>query len=403
MGNLDSDPELEIVIAEGEFNPSVFAWFDLNKSTNSWTQHNITLTYNGTNFTNYLDYVSDLELADIDGNGFDDIIIPDAQNNSSNGNNVLIVYNNGNGTFQNPVKIWGTTKQFIKDLKVIDIDKDGKLDIALRFGGLWASNPINQAVFLYQNASDSFTPKVQSIAEGDEGMSMGDLDGDNYPDFVYNGNWLKNPSGNRTTNWSKYTIDSSAPSDSRIAIGDLNGDGQNDVVIGNSEGNGPVKWYKRNSDSDWTPTQIASSINMAHTMQIADMDNDGDNDVITASLGSGGIYIYRNSGNGIFNSNDRYTLDSDKSYIGKVGDLNRDGKIDFMTSYSYDGGPMNVWLNNSVIGTNPTNTPAPQPSLTQVPIPTATPTPISTIRIGVGRNFKVIDMMVIGAVNLFTV
>ena len=338
LGDMDGDGDLDIVLAEGEFsNNEVFAWLEYP----NWTVHNIDQNF----LTATMDYVPDLAVADLDGDGDMDVILPNSHNSSQK--SLWWWENSGNGGSFTRHTIFSADDSHIKDVDVADFDQDGKLDIVLRYE--------NIVRFFYQDnaRSNNWIQRSQSITNH-EGMGVGDVNGDGLVDVVHNGKWLKNP-GNRSSSWSVFTIDSSAPDSSRVAIGDIDGDGLADPVIGNSEAIGSIKWYKRSNDSNWIATTVQNDLNGAHTLQIADMDRDGDNDIVVGTLHSSnpGMAVYVNSNFG--SSWNQNIVQSVTSYIGKVGDIDKNGAPDIMSSRSYDRGPIEVWLNQTIIQPLPLN------------------------------------------------
>ena len=174
LGDMDGDGDMDIILAEGEFAENeIFAWL----AYPDWSIHAI-----DNSFIPILDYVPELQVNDLDADGDMDVIVPNSDNS---GPKTLTWFENlGAGQSFTKRQIWSQNDEHMKDLAISDLDRDGKLDIAIRYEA-------KMRIF-FQVSKTSWTVYTQAIGEH-EGMDLGDLDGDTYPDMVLNGLVEKSP------------------------------------------------------------------------------------------------------------------------------------------------------------------------------------------------------------------
>lgn len=344
LGDIDGDGFVDVVLAEGEFSPRVFAWYKYP----AWTKHPI----NDAEFPG-LDYVPDCTLADIDQDGDLDLVLPNSRNS---GNKELYWFENprpgGDPTATAFTKhtVWSASSDHIKDVAVADFDRDGRLDIVIR-------QETTVRIF-FQNSSPPWTSIDMSIP-GHEGMAVGDLNNDGWVDVVCNGYWLKNPQ-DRAGTWTQLTVDAKWFNQStgswqdnscRVQVADINRDGRAEPVFSHSEKAGyPVSYYT-SADPDngpWTEHQ-AGQVDYCHSLYAGDADGDGDIDLLAATLPSASsdrvVVLVNEDGFGLTWSTQ--VVDTVSSYIAKWADLDHDRDLDIVGSRSYDTKPIEVWLNQT--------------------------------------------------------
>jgi hypothetical protein len=296
-------------------------------------------------------------LADLDNDGDLDVVCP----YDNQGRNIW--------WFENPLPdgdpglgnwmgyIIGSGHEYTKDLNVIDLDNDGRLDLVVR--------QLDRVYLYFQDTPTDWTQKIIYIRER-EGMDLGDIDRDGDDDIVLNGFWLENPDDPRNDDWPEHSIDSlwykQTGGDWRnnackIQVADIDQDGRLDVVFSQSEKTEyPVAWYEttnpKGGDGAWTQ-HIIGYVDNCHTLQIADMDNDGDPDVVAGRLRDDPflpLYIFYNEGEGQIW--DQVQIYEGGCYSGIVGDIDNDGDIDFVSSRTWLEAP--VYILRNPIGGTPT-------------------------------------------------
>jgi hypothetical protein len=112
-------------------------------------------------------------IADLDGDGNPDLVL--FPTSIDLGLTALVLYGNGDGTFQNPVTL--PLSHFFTSVEVADVNHDGKPDLVMSDGS---------GIAVMTNLGlRKFAPEDHFVGGGSVGgISVGDLIGDGYPDIV---------------------------------------------------------------------------------------------------------------------------------------------------------------------------------------------------------------------------
>ncbi|MEO7482724.1 MAG: FG-GAP-like repeat-containing protein [Ferruginibacter sp.] len=308
----------------------------------------------------YQTIVGDITMADIDGDGLPDIIVPHHGTVLSDVNyrDSFAVYRNTtvNGVISFAKRIaFKTTGSFSSNIGIGDFNSDGKLDIAVTnqvfntFYGNYA------AVDLFRNTSTpgviSFAaPVVINAGNYPSQVSIADLDGDGKADLaVANGTAgfyiFKNACSGTTISFiNRQYIPIPGGGASSVCLADLDGDNKPDVLASNSISNEVAIFRNMSSIGTISLLQVAGfdAGRRSTYVTMADLDSDGKKDII---LGSGSyshssvqvqdtaVIIGRNlstPGNISFDAAITYPMYFPANI--SIGDLDGNNKPDIITS-----------------------------------------------------------------------
>lgn len=169
-----------------------------------------------------------------------------------------------------------TDEELLGQSSLVDMDKDGDLDLVVGSSGgsVWW--------FEYQAADKWIRHLIGDHCLTDKGGVTIDIDGDGWLDHVAGGTWYRN-TGDPTKPFERFENGVIYAYD--MIAGDINGDGTQDIVaMSPQEGlfwfdfsSAPKKKWKKVRIGDGVPGGIAP-------YGIADMDNDGDNDIVRSNV-----------------------------------------------------------------------------------------------------------------------
>ncbi len=331
-------------------------------------------------------------LGDMDGDGKLDLVV--ANNNQAAANSIYI-YRNTNaagsisaGSFAAPVFV--TTSGNPSNIKLADLDADGRLDIIVGYigggGMLGIMRNISSGVGNIAFTNRNYIPggKVSEIA-------IADYDGDGRPDIAatVTGNTtgadsvkiFKNaitapPIPTATANFvgasfgtpQGYALPAYADPVS-ICAGDFDGDGKMDLAVANRalSGviNGSVSIF-RNQSTGATDFTFGTHFEMSlatgmYGQQVitADLDADGKSDIIVTGTDystAGYLSVFRNQATSGSLSSGSFVSRADITPVGvspvglAAGDLDGDGKVDIAMTELISS-TVNLYRNTSVSGT----------------------------------------------------
>lgn len=324
LGDINGDGKPDIIVA-GSNGPLL--WY----AAPAWTVG--TIAANGDYQTE-----SGLALGDIDADGDLDVIVGYVwYENPRPGNPVT-------GPWSRHIIDLGLN-DLNHDILAVDLDNDGKLDVAMRGEG-------RPEVIIYKQVTPtSWTKKTLDPGFGSNGLAAADLDGDGFRDLIVGGRWLKNPGGDIIGGaWSTFIFEPSNTWDwAGVAAVDFNSDGLIDIVLSVSEIQpGPVTWFQNpgnpTTSNAWIQHPIAPSLQNVHRVAIADMNNDGKQDVVASEYaGQGRLIIYTNGGGGL--SWTANTIGNTGLHNIKAADIGNDGDMDIVGSIAFGVGNVELWEN----------------------------------------------------------
>ncbi|RMH52401.1 MAG: VCBS repeat-containing protein [Bacteroidetes bacterium] len=221
-------------------------------------------------------------------------------------------------------------------------------------------------VYLFEIPDDPLhTPwphRLVGANTSDEGIGLGDLDGDGDLDVVAGRRpdgedepmilvVFSNP-GDASAPWAAQEIGISNHPIDRVEVADLNGDGRADIIVAEErwpgeEPDGNLFWYEQPASGVWIRHHIVTQYSM-NNLDVADLDGDGDVDLITAEHKGPRLelQLWRNDGTGTFT---KLVLDTGKeNHLGtQLADLDGDGDLDLVGAGWDQYRFMHVWRNDT--------------------------------------------------------
>ena len=290
-----------------------------------------------------------IALADLNGDSKLDVVISDGDGLSV-GNSISIYLGNGDGTFgARQVVSLGSGRIAPVGIAAADVDADGDVDLAV------ACDAVSAVMLLRNNGNGTFAAPV-SMAVGmyPDDVAAGDLNGDGRPDLVvahqeYRVSVLINNGAggfgpvvgydnlNLGTNWA-------GPLFPCVALADVDRDGKLDVLYGSTrtwDGDTGQIIQMRNSGGG-TLSRGANIPMVTYTsgptdIVAADMNGDGAPDILAASYdgrASDGFCVIMNNGSGSFGPAALYPA-GQSTFAIAAADVNGDGKLDVLTADDY--------------------------------------------------------------------
>lgn len=283
---------------------------------------------------------------DLNGDGIQDIIAGSRANGSGLFDPLSVLLGNGDGSFSTPITT--TFNATVSEIEVADIDGDGQADLVI-------SNTQSQqhylSILLGQGNGQFLSQQDIQLEERPESISIGDLDNDNNLDVVLVNQITENTGGGYGAEIvafqsaalaSSTTFDqgfsilfgegdgsfaerinyASGTSISSLTLGDLNNDGLLDIIANKVEAEPLI------AASAFTANALSTNSTPANPV----------------ANGTSSFLIHLNQGNQDFEVS---ILDSGELNSSlRLGDFNSDGNLDLVAAYSDDSGQQRLssWL-----------------------------------------------------------
>ena len=281
IADIDGDSDEDIIALNAGDNEMV--WFENTDGSGNFGDKQVISTS--------CDGPTSAQMKDIDGDSDLDIVLT-----SSNDNKVAWYENmDGNGNFSDE-QVITTIALDVQDVKVADIDGDGDLDVVV-------PSKNDDKLYWYENTNGagSFGAEhlVSDTCNSIRSVDLNDIDGDGDMDILSSSSssvdlsWFENTDG--SGNFSAANIISENSNNSKhVFLADVDNDFDYDVI---ATAGTYMRWFE-NTDGQGNFLQDGESIgyigNNNINYSVSDIDNDGDFDILASN--NFGFKLYKNLG-----------------------------------------------------------------------------------------------------------
>ena len=296
-----------------------------------------------------------LTVADINNDGWMDLL-----SCSGNGFLLILMINNGDGTFPEPVKlgiIYGNTQD---SPQVADADKDGFLDVFVIHNKSVNPNEKGGLISFLKNKGDGtfFAPVTYDTLSSYSKLILEDVDNDGYVDMMTNNSRTDNISvfiNNKDGSFAEPVSYQTGIHPRKISTADIDNNGWSDLLVSNLNSN-DLSILLNNGDGTF-----ASQVNYItgprpNSITASDLNNDGWLDMIVSCdfktpvpyIPTDEIWLYINNGDGSFAESGRYGRGKYFHEKAEIVDVDKDGLLDIIQSdsgYYGSNGNMSIFRN----------------------------------------------------------
>ncbi|NUM48600.1 MAG: VCBS repeat-containing protein, partial [Anaerolineales bacterium] len=340
VADLDQDGDFDLLSAGYNENEIVW-WENISENGFTWSSSNV--------LTNTLPGAVDALATDLNGDGAPDVVGISATTGD------VLWWNNLNGN----ASAWETTliDSFLDEatgLFVADVNGDGAQDVIVV-----GTVPSSESVLWYENSGDGTSWTRRTVGVGlttPQAALAADLDRDGDMDLAVGSqdaneiSWWRNENGVGTT-WTPLAVSGNYAAANGLAVADMDKDGDPDLV-GAFASENTVAWFENNgTGKGWVDHPITSTFAGATAVEAIDMDGDGDNDIVGAGQTADQILWWDNTaGNASLWQEYTVSPSFDGARAIAVLDLDRNGLVDVVGAA--DEADSVVWWKNTAVHRN---------------------------------------------------
>lgn len=277
----------------------------------------------------------DMQVADLNGDGHPDIVLAKEWQRNR------ILFNDGTGNF-----IDATAGRLTdaghdsEDIAIADLDGNGWPDI------VFASEDDSIHEFYLNTGQGNFTDVSSRLPQFvSNAVVAADMNGDTHIDLIFGNNGqnrvLINDGAGNFTDETSFRLPSMNDITQDVLLIDVDNDADWDLVFANEDGNRLLINDGTGIFTDETATRMASSVNMeSRKASKADVNGDGYDDLFFSNMASGPgkdvqdrLYINDGTGHFIDESSTRLPVDGKHTFDAVFNDFNGDGHMDLIVGY----------------------------------------------------------------------
>ena len=364
IGDVNDDGLPDIAVASSDFTYLIKERIVLFTNQNDGSGISMTETW-----STRASMVSGLELADIDDDGFDDLVYAAIreENQMIYNPEIFIHVSDVNGPSSDPSEDWSFHSGYIGyiwGIDIADLNNDGFLDIFV--SGSYTTfimfNDGSSGLDVFPESFSTSDAHIQTICDQSHHIcqeivpfdSIVDINNDGLNDILWGNRILLNEGTNDFGVTTSFKELKELEGD-KLLVGDLTGNNVKDIISVTL--NGPIAIFNHGGailDSAIGSSLISPAINQQFNSAgaVADLNTDGHVDIITTSTHHR-IGIHLNDGAGIFTPMAQYFLDT--MYFANsvaVEDIDQDGLMDIVVASAYG---LEIFWQNSTSFFNNTN------------------------------------------------
>ncbi|MEZ4880588.1 MAG: FG-GAP-like repeat-containing protein [Chitinophagales bacterium] len=256
-------------------------------------------------------YSKNIHSNDIDNDGDNDIVFYFY-------NRIGWYKNKGNGSFESPYFL-ETGVNYINQVELADVNNNGNVDILYTYND-------NNIAYYKNNGNGNFTSQsLVNIIDSITAIHSIDIDNDGFNDILFSNSnklaWYKNDGNNIFSTENIISITDTF-NNCTLLSNDVNNDGHIDII--SAVNGGKLLWYQNNGSGSFSAPQIITNNCNYTEIYSTDVDNDSSIDLIYNIPNTSNLTWFKNDGNGIFNSID-ITTGANPIKAFTIADIDRDG------------------------------------------------------------------------------
>ncbi|MBB6613143.1 VCBS repeat-containing protein [Pontibacter sp. Tf4] len=315
VGDLNNDNRPDLVVTSDQYSAS--ASYFISNANGTFTEIPLAGSAKQGN-------ISVIEVMDLDGNGYKDIVAL-TKNSYTYGTNRVMVWYNDNGSLAGSPQILIDNlaeSGYTHNLHFYDMNRDGKTDIVL--SGL---HPSYKVVWLQNRGRYSSWP-VNQVDQIDaiQHILVADLDADGSPEIVNGWNIFTGPNFSTKKSFER--------DDMPMTAADMDRDGDLDIVAGPYDISNTLAWYENKGNLEFQKHEIPGISGYFRSVLVQDFNDDGLPDIAVGCPTTCSMSFLRNEGKGVFTVSSITTSTPGIINQGamRAADMDFDGKLDLVTT-----------------------------------------------------------------------